>query len=239
MSKRREARDRRERQRRARALALMVGVGAAAVGLAFLVLYPTLRPVGEIVTPTPALRPAAQGRVLGEPTAPVLIELYEDFQCPACTVFTRTTEPRLLQDFVATGIARLAFRQFPFIGPESLRAAEASLCADAQGRFWDYHDLLFANQAGENQGAFSDRRLSAFAESLGLDMEAFESCFNDSTYRDEVFAEFQAGRELGVNSTPTVVVNGRIVEGAAANLVPSYELIAAAIEAALAAQRAP
>ncbi len=217
----------------------MVAVGGAALVLAFFLIYPNMKPVGAIVTATPVARPAAQGRVLGNPQAPVLIELYEDFQCPACAVFTSRLEPLLVQNFVATGSARLAFRQFPFIGPESLRAAEASLCADAQGRFWDYHDLLFANQSGENQGAFSDRRLIAFAESLGLDMGAFKTCFEDATYRDEAMAEFQAGRALGVDSTPTIVVNGRIVEGASPNLIPSYELIAAAIETALAQQGAP
>lgn len=239
MSRRAEARERRERQRRLLSLALVAGVGFAALVLAFFLFYPSIKPLGAIVTVTPAARPAAQGRVLGDPVAPVLIELYEDFQCPACAVFTHRLEPLLVQNFVATGTARLAFRQFPFIGPESLRAAEASLCADAQGRFWDYHDLLFANQSGENQGAFSDRRLTAFAESLGLDMGAFKTCFEDATFRDEAIGEFQTGRALGVDSTPTIVVNGRIVEGASPNLIPSYELIAAAIETALAEQRAP
>ncbi len=239
MSKRRDVRERRERQRRRRAVLLMAGIVGAALVVAFLLIYPGIKPVGEIVAVTPAARPAAQGRVLGDAQAPVLIELFEDFQCPACAVFTHSLEPLLVQDFVATGKARLAFRQFPFIGPESLRAAEASLCADAQGRFWDYHDMLFANQSGENQGAFSDRRLVAFAESLGLDMASFQACFESATYRDEVFAEFQAGRDLGVNSTPTIVVNGRIVQGASPNTVPSYPLIAAAIEAALAEQPSP
>ncbi|MEW6569399.1 MAG: thioredoxin domain-containing protein [Chloroflexota bacterium] len=110
-----------------------------------MVIYPSLKPVGEIVGITPQADPSAPGRVLGEAEAPVLIELYEDFQCPACGAFTRSIKPLLVQNFVATGQTRLAFRHFAFIGPESLRAAEASMCADEQGRFWDYHDLLFAN----------------------------------------------------------------------------------------------
>jgi len=239
MGKRREMRERRERQRRLRAVALIAAVGVAALALAFAVIYPSIKPLGEIVRITPFPYPDAHGRVLGDPQAPVLIELYEDFQCPACGAFTRAVEPILVQNYVATGKARLAFRQFPFIGEESYRASDASMCADAQGRFWDYHAMLFANQSGENRGAFSDRRLTAFAESIGLDMQAFRACFDAQSYREEILAERRAGEAIGIRATPTIVVNGRIVEGASPNLIPSYELIAAAIETALAEQHTP
>lgn len=239
MSKRREVRARRERRRRLRALTLIAIVVGAALVLGFLVIYPSIEPIGDVVAITPHPRPTAQGRMLGDPQASVLIEVYADFQCFACANFAQSTERLLEQNYVATGKARLAYRQFPFLGTESFRAADASLCADAQGRFWDYHDILFANLSGVNQGAFSDRRLIAFAESLGLDMQAFRACFDASFYRDEISAEKQAGMALGIDSTPTIVVNGKIVRGAAANLIPSYEMIAAAIEAALADQPAP
>lgn len=234
MSKRAEIRERRARQRRRRVIVYTVLVVAAAAILAALVIYPSVAPIGDIVSITPGAHPQAQGRVLGDPQAAVLIELYEDFQCPTCGAFSRTDAPRLIQAYVSTGQARLAFRQFPFIGDESFQAANASMCADEQDRFWDYYDMLFANQSGENRGAFSNRRLEAFAENLGLDMTAFRACFDDRKYEAEIQAEKQTGIDLGVQSTPTIVVDGQIVQGPDPRYLPTYDGIAAAVEAALA-----
>jgi len=237
MSKRAEVRERRQRARRRQMIGYIGIVGIAALFVLAMVLYPKLAPIGEITTITPIERPQADGTAVGDPQAPVLIELFEDFQCPACQVFTAQTEPLLVDNYVVPGKARLVFRHFPFIEPapggESTQAANASMCANEQGRFWDYHDMLFANQSGENLGAFANRRLEAFAETLGLDMQAFGACFGDDAYRELIDADEQAGLALGVNSTPTIVVNGTIVEGADPRLVPSYEVISQAIEAAL------
>lgn len=235
MSKRAETRERQRQQTRRTRLIVGLVVFAAVGMVALLLIYPSLAPVGAVATPPSVERAQAEGRALGDPQAPVVIEVYEDFQCPACAVFTEQLEPRLVSAYVATGQARLVFRHFAFLGPESLRAAEASWCAEEQDRFWDYHDILFANQAAENRGAFSDRRLLAYAETLELDAAAFESCFSGRRYRDEIMAEREAGVQLGVNSTPTIVVNGQIVQGASERLVPTFEHIAAAVEAALAA----
>jgi protein-disulfide isomerase len=97
-------------------------------------------------------------------------------------------------------------------GSESRRAAEASECAREQDEFWNYHALVFANQQGEGQGAFSDRRLKAFAETLGLDTDAFNACLDSGRYAGEVRADEQLGRSLGVSGTPTVFVNGQRVQ---------------------------
>ncbi|MAU00589.1 MAG: hypothetical protein CL608_25880 [Anaerolineaceae bacterium] len=115
------------------------------------------------------------------------------------------------------------------IGPESIRAAEAAACANEQGQFWPYHDTLFANQRGENQGAFRDDTLQAFAAALGLDEAAFNACLDSGRYRDEVQAETAAGQERGVRSTPTLFINGEKVEGA----IP-FDQLQPMIEAALA-----
>jgi protein-disulfide isomerase len=233
MSKRTEIRERRQRRRRGQRLMAVGILVVGAVIITVLLAYPSIAPVGEVIPITPGAHPQATGRMLGDPNAPVLIELYEDFQCPTCRSFNANIEPLLVQDYIATGKARLVFRQFAFIGSESVQAANASLCAADQGRFWDYHDILFANQAGENQGAFVDRRLLAFAESLGLDMGAFRTCFQDKTFQDEADSERLAGQSAGVQSTPTILINGTIVEGAQPGYVPSYEIIAQAIEAGL------
>jgi len=105
------------------------------------------------------------------------------------------------------------------------------MCAADQNRFWDYHDILFANWNGENQNAFSDKRLVAFAEALGLDMKAFNSCFQADTYRDEIESDLAAGRMKGVQGTPSVFVNGEILTP---GYVPSFDEISQAVDAALA-----
>ncbi len=237
MSKRAEVRERRQRARRRQLIGYIGIVGVAALFVAAMILYPKLAPIGEVTAITPVARPQAEGTTMGDANAPVLIELYEDFQCPACRVFTQQTEPQLVETYVVTGKARIVFRHFPFIEPaaggESTQAANASMCAAEQGRFWDYHDVLFANQSGENLGAFANRRLVAFAESLDLDMSAFNACFSDDAYRDQIDADEQSGLQLGVNSTPTIVVNGTVVEGDDPRLVPSYDKISQAVEAAL------
>lgn len=115
------------------------------------------------------------------------------------------------------------------IGPESIRAAEAAACANEQGQFWPYHDTIFANQRGENQGAFSDDALQAFAAALGLDETAFNACLDSDRYRGAVQAETTAGQERGVRSTPTLFINGEKVEGA----IP-FDQLQPIIESALA-----
>jgi protein-disulfide isomerase len=177
------------------------------------------------------------GRAMGDPNAPVTIEVFEDFQCPACKSFSETIEPQVADAYIATGIVYYIFRHFPFLDDraprnESDQAASASMCAGDENRFWDYHDLLFANWDGENQGAFNNKRLVAFAEALGLEMAAFNSCFDGKLHEEEINAEFLLGRDSGVTGTPAVLVNGRILTP---GFVPSFEQISDAVEAELTA----
>ncbi len=235
MSKRAEIRERRDRRRRQQRWLVVGVILTAALILVVLLVYPSFTPVGDIVQITPRAMARADGTAVGDPNAPVLIELYEDFQCPACRAFSTTTVPRLIQYFVDTGQARLVFRQYPFIGTESMQAANASLCANEQGRFWDYYDILWANWNGENEGAFVDRRLIAFAESLGLDVQTFRTCLDSHPHQSQIDSELAAGEALGIHSTPSIVVNGKlIVDPLNPNSVPSYDILAAEIGAALA-----
>lgn len=115
-----------------------------------------------------------------------------------------------------------------FIGEESVRAAEAVECAGEQGQTWEYMDVLFANQRGENRGAYADRYLKAFAEGLGLDTLAFNACLDSRRYRSAVLLETQDGRARGVQSTPTFFINGEMLVG----LAP-YNVFQQKFEAAL------
>ncbi len=177
---------------------------------------------------------------MGDPDAPVKLEIWEDFQCPACKNFSEDIEPLLIQNYVATGKVYYIFHHYPFIDDysssrESDQAANASMCAGEQGRFWDYKKILFANWNGENNGSFADRKLVAFAESLGLDKDKFNSCFNANTFKAQIDQDFTDGVDAGVTGTPAIFVAGVfVVNPNGEGYIPSYEDIAAAIEAAIA-----
>jgi protein-disulfide isomerase len=231
MSKRDELRERRQGERTRKQLTyILITIGVALILVAVLIL-PNLAPAGDFATVTPGQWPQPDGTSLGDPQAPVLVEVFEDFQCPACKRFSDGIEPEILDTYVATGKVHYVFMQYPFIGNESAQAAKASLCAADQDRFWDYKELVFANQTGENVGAFLDNRLVAFAESLGLDADVFRDCLQSDQHIDTITAEFRRGNELGTTGTPSVFVNGVHV---APGFVPTVEQLSEAIEAALA-----
>lgn len=236
ISKRQERRERMQRQQQRQRLILigLIVVGAALV--VFALIWPQVKSVGEIITVTPAALPNANGLSLGEASAPVTIDIFEDFQCPACKAFTESTQPLIIENLVATGKARYVFHNYPFIdgngvgsGGESDQAANAAMCANEQGKFWEMQAILYANWNGENQGNLSDRRLQAMAESIGLDMNAFNACFNANKFESEIQADFNKGKDMGVNGTPTVFVNGTQV--GQAGKIPTYDEIAQAVNA--------
>lgn len=126
-------------------------------------------------------------------------------------------ERQLIEQHVTTGKVRFEYYHFIVIdgnvgGNESRQAAEASECANEQGRFWDYQAMLFANQQGEGRGAFADRRLKAFAEALGLETAIFNACFDSHKYAGAVRADEQRARARGVSATPTLFVNGSLIQ---------------------------
>ena len=123
---------------------------------------------------------------------------------------------------------RFVFRHLAFLGNESTWAAEASECANEQGRFWDYHDKLFEEQGGENTGTFSYANLKRFAAVLELDGAAFDECLESRKYLSKVRNEVNDAQRRSIRSTPTVLVNGQVVGDPG-----SYQALQAAVEAAL------
>ncbi len=113
-----------------------------------------------------------------------------------------------------TGVVRVGYLHLAFLGQESKWAAEASECADEQGKFWEYRDKLFASQKGENQGAFSKDNLKKFAAEMQLDTTKFNACLDSGKYTAVVAAETQLVGSLGVQSTPTFLINTQPVSGA-------------------------
>ncbi len=158
------------------------------------------------------------GRVFGTATAPVAIDVWSDYQCPACGYFANQILPRLLAEYADRGAVRIVYHDFAFLGPESIDAAVGARIAAAAGKFDAYHRLVYANQQGENQGAFARPRLEQLAVAAGLDGQAFLAGLDDPTLIAAVHAETEQGRVLGVNATPTLVIGGKLTRG-----VPTWD----------------
>lgn len=243
MEKKSKRQERREKMRNQAQRSRLTMIGLIVVGAILLVLVivsTQKKAVENIIAVTPASLPNANGPTLGDPNAKVTIDTFEDFQCPACKSFSESIEPSIIQNLVATGKAKYTFHNYPFIdgdsvssGGESDQAANASMCANEQGKFWDMKAIIYTNWNGENQGGLSNSRLEAMAENIGLDMTAFNNCFDANTYKDEIQADFDLGLKMGVSGTPSVFVNG--VRAGQPGYIASYQEIADAVEAALAA----
>jgi len=242
ISKRDAIKAQRTKKKRQQRMNTLLWVGGFIVLLILLFISPTiynsLKPAGSFVRITPETHPIEDGKAIGNPNAKVKIEVYEDFQCPSCKRYVSTVETQLVNStYITSGQVYYEFMHFPFIDTNSLtkeshQAANASMCALEQGQFWNYHDILFANQgAVENGGSFNDKRLQAFAESLGLDMTAFNQCFSANKYSSEIEADHQKGVAAGVTGTPTVFLNGTQVTP---GFVPTYDELKSTIDAALA-----
>ncbi|HXF50383.1 MAG TPA: thioredoxin domain-containing protein [Dehalococcoidia bacterium] len=216
----------------ARIYAISAGVAALvslfAAGMFFAGFY-----TREVMDDEPAVAatggasPATQ-QIAGQPTPPAVVDVsvdddpargpedaavtiieFSDFQCPYCGRFFQQTLPQLMAQYGDR--IRFVYRDFPLdqIHPNARNAAIAAECADDQGRFWEYHDVLFSNQQ-----ALGVADLKRYAEQLGLDVAAFSACLDSQKYNDEVNADLRDGLQAGVTGTPTFFINGRRVVGA-------------------------
>ena len=246
-SKRQERREKiKKQQSRSRlVMILLITLGAALLVFAFV--WPSLRPIAEVVTIDPGTHPNANDNSMGDPNAPIKIVEFSDFQCPFCERFHQDTEPLLRQYYIDTGKALFTYRSMGNwvsrnIGggrTESQDAALAAYCAGEQNKFWEMHAMLFANVLGEDVGSFTDERNKAIAAQVdGLDTDQFNSCYDSGKYRDRVQQDMEDGTTANVNGTPafliTYEVNGetktRLIEGAQPFNVFQQELEAALAE---------
>jgi protein-disulfide isomerase len=146
--------------------------------------------------------------VLGSSSAPVTIVEFGDFQCTTCGAWFHSEEPQLLQDLVKAGRAKLAWRDFPYLGPDSIVASEAAYAAGEQGKFWEYYDLLYANQGVINSGWASREDLRQFASQLSLNMREFNASLQSNKYLQLVDSNYNLGTRVGVTMAPTFFVIG-------------------------------
>jgi len=183
---------------------LILGVIIIIVAVAIFASSSTPETVNLDITRTHGTISTSMGSpILGNPSAPITIVEFGDYQCHQCYNWYHNTKPSITREYIDTGKVNLVFVDLAFLGNDSPKAAQASYCAEDQGLYWDYHDLLYNSQEPEIDGGWANsERLKAFAFSLGLDMNLFDSCLDSEKYSKRVQYNIQQAHEHDVNGTP-------------------------------------
>lgn len=194
-------------------------LGAAALaGLAALV-YQVRRPrnvsIPADVKVLAADTAGFRGYTLGSDSAKVEVSEYADFQCPACQSFETVQFPTIRDRVIATGLVRWRYRDFPLVQHLNSRtASHAAACAADQGKYWETHAALYNRQAEWAESRNAAARFRDYATELGLDRTQFDACMTSAKYAGRIQASAEEGTRLGVNSTPTFLIGGRLYPGA-------------------------
>ncbi|HVZ58319.1 MAG TPA: DsbA family protein [Patescibacteria group bacterium] len=172
-------------------------------------------------TPTPAFYKVGNGHlpIMGNPNAKVTLVEFSDLQCLFCRQFWKDTLPQLKKDYIDKGLVKLVYRQFPLpaeLHPAARDLSEASECANDQGKFWDFEEKAFATQAAQGDGTIpiSTDDINSWAQTIGLDMNKFSTCFTAKADAKKIDTDQAEGQQVNVNSTPTFFINGQIMVGA-------------------------
>jgi protein-disulfide isomerase len=188
---------------------------AVVVGVALIMLVPTLL---SKQTDTSAAIPASVSAEDGygivfnkELTGVPFIEIYEDFQCPACARF-ESIAGEYIEELIATKKAKVAFHTLSFLGGESQIAANAAACSADEGKFLPLHRTLFANQPSENSGAWTASYFSTLGLGLGISSPEYDKCISTNKYKGWVNNVADEGAKRNINSTPTVLINGKEID---------------------------
>lgn len=144
--------------------------------------------------------------ILGNPDASITIVEFGDYQCEMCYRWFHTSKPTIVENYIDTGKANLVFVDLAFLGRDSPKAAQATYCAEDQGKYWEFHDILYNSQEHIDNGWANSERLKAFAFSLGLDMELFESCLDSGKYSKRVQYNISEAKKQGATATPTFFI---------------------------------
>ncbi|MGJ7440340.1 DsbA family protein [Aquipuribacter sp. MA13-6] len=190
------------------------GDGAAATGQAVPTAVSSEESAAREALSGLARREADDPYARGDVDAPVVMIAWSDFQCPFCGRFARETEPALVEEYVETGVLRIEWRDFPYLGEQSTTAALAGRAAAEQDMFWPFHEALYDLEIPPNSGELDAERLQQIAVDTGLDGAAFAATMADPAARQAVEADFTEAQQLGVTGTPTFLVNGVPVVGA-------------------------
>ena len=198
-----------------------------------------------VISQTAQTHVLADGRTIGKASAPVTMEVWSDFQCPVCGEFARIVEPQLIARYVTPGTLRIVHHDAAFQGAkssasydESVEAGAGARCAADQGRYWPFQDWTFANQSGENKGAFAEGRLRSIATAAGLDVTAWDACRATGEQQAGVRSDTLQALAAGVNATPTMILGGQTIVGLRTVTELGQMIEAAAAAAAAAASAA-
>ena len=201
---------------------LAIGAGIASVAIvAVFLAFGIFNEPELVLKPTPTIQETGPPKItmstflengspfLGNPNASITLIEFGDYQCFFCNKFFHTTEDDLFKNFVETGKVKVIFKDFTIIGTDSINAAHAAHCADDQGFFWKYHDMLYNNWTGENNGWASSENLLKFAENLGLNTDEFSKCMKESKHSSVIEKSNQDAKDLGLTGTPAFFVIGQ------------------------------
>ena len=144
--------------------------------------------------------------VFGNPNAPITLVEFGDYQCHYCNVFFETIEGDIITNYVETGKVKIIFKDYNIIGPDSINASHGAHCAKDQGLFWQYHDILYSNWTGENNGWASSENLTAFAEEINLDMDQWTKCMNEKPHSKTILSSNEDAEKLQLTGTPAFFV---------------------------------
>jgi protein-disulfide isomerase len=144
--------------------------------------------------------------ILGDPNSPITLVEFGDYQCHYCNVFFQTIEDDIIKNYVKTGKVKMIFKDYNIIGPDSINASHGAHCANEQGLFWEYHDILYSNWTGENNGWASPRNLTIFAEEVNADMDKWTQCMNEKSHAITINESNDDARALELTGTPAFFV---------------------------------
>jgi protein-disulfide isomerase len=144
--------------------------------------------------------------ILGDSNAPITLVEFGDYQCHYCNVFFQSIEDDIIKNYVETGKVKMIFKDYNIIGPDSINASQGTHCANDQGLFWEYHDILYSNWTGENNGWASETNLVNFAEEVGLNMDEWSECMIQQKHSQTILSSNNDARTLGLTGTPAFFI---------------------------------
>ena len=144
--------------------------------------------------------------ILGDPNAPITLVEFGDYQCHYCNVFFQSIEKDIVKNYVDTGKVKIIFKDYNIIGEDSVIASQGAHCANDQGLFWEYHDILYSNWTGENNGWASPENLAIFAQQIGLDTNEWSECMKKGSHSQIILKSNDDARTLELTGTPAFFI---------------------------------
>lgn len=201
-------------------LAIGAGIASIVIIVAFLGFEQIINQTELVIEPTSMVQEEGPPKItmstfldngspiLGNPNAPVTLVEFGDYQCHFCNVFFHSTEDDILKKYIETGKVRMIFKDFNIIGPDSINASHGAHCANDQKLFWKYHDILYSNWTGENNGWASSENLGKFAQEIGLDMDRWTECMTSANHSQIIVASNDDAKSLELTGTPSFFIIG-------------------------------